>query len=253
MGYSKQKASSRQLQRKIDKALGAVFSDIDGDGKKQELQGAAYYLAGLFLYAHGDDRFSGVLDSISVVNYSLVTASSTVPRFFHPYLELRNNEQSHGLHIDHKEDCTAVSVSVPEIVYPYADLADKGDAVKIACFAIFQGLSMVIEPVARYQMNQQSMDWERCDNRAPIVLVMDAIVDGRVAACPQCGKPVYLKDRSNPTPFCGTPHSNTYHRRAKRCIENGMPIEQVRNEFPYIGEATIEDWAFYLNGGANNG
>lgn len=225
------------MQRKLDTALDALFKD-----ERQDISDAARYLAGLYLYAHGDERFGGVLDSITVNNFTCVSAVSTVPRFFHPYLELRENELSHGLHVERLKDDVTVSVNVPEIVYPYADLSKKSDAVIVACFAIFQGLSMVVEPVARYQMNQQSMAWERCDNRAPIVLVMDAIVDGRVAACPVCGKPVYLKSRKNPSPFCGTAHSNTYHRRAKRLLESGASVAQVRDDFPYVGIATIDGW-----------
>lgn len=243
MGYTKEKSSAQKAQRKLDNALTAVFADEQSSGKAIELSEAARYLAGLYLYAQGDERFSDVLDSISVDNYSSVSATSTVPRFFHQYLELRGNELSHGLRIERRQDIMTVSVTVPEIVYPYADLAIKSDAVMVACFAIFQGLSMVVEPVARYQMNQQTMTWEHCDNRAPIILVMDAIVEGRVTACPVCGKPVYLKNRKNASPFCKPAHNTTYERRARRYLESGASVDEVKSDFPHVDIGTIETWS----------
>ena len=247
MGYSKEKYSSSKAQRKIDDFVAKVFDGSDGIPK--EMTEAARYLARLYLYAHGDSRSSKVLDSIAVSDTECVFASSTVPPFFRQYLELRNNELSHGLHIERRDSSTMVSVRVPEIVYPYADLSIEQDAVKVACFAIFQGLSMVVEPAARYQMNQQTMAWEHCDNRKPIIFVMDAIVGGRVTACPICGEPVYLKARKNPNQFCGIAHSNTYHRRAKKRLADGHSVNDVCIDYPLIKRDTIKAWAADLRRG----
>lgn len=254
MGYSRQKSSAQKTQRKLDNALTAVFADGQNNGKAMELSEAAHYLAGLYLYAHGDERFGDVLDSLKVETTYGTTAdgftesneyacaSSTVPRFFNDYLMIRSNELSHGLEIESDGNVVMVSVRVWSRFYPYADLLNKADAVKIACFAIFQGLSMVVEPVARYQMNQRSMEWEHCDNRAPIILVMDAIVEGRVTACPVCGKPVYLKNRKNASPFCKPAHNTTYERRARRYLENGASVDEVKGAFPHVDKETIRTW-----------
>lgn len=156
---------------------------------------------------------------------------------------IRSNELSHGLTIESDGNVVTVSVRVWGRFYPYADLSNKADAVKVACFAIFQGLSMVVEPVARYQMDQRSMEWKHHDNRAPIVLVMDAIVEGRVTACPVCGKPVYLKSRKNASPFCKPAHNTTYERRARRYLKNGASVYAVEDAFPHVDKETIEAWS----------
>ena len=250
MGYTMEKASSAEKQRKLDNALVKVFDRKN----RSALSDAARYLASLYLFAHGDERFSDVLDSLKVeVTYNTtndgftesseyVCASSTAPHFFDEYLKLRSNELSHSLAISADGDFTTVSVKVWSKLYPNADLSKKSDAAKIACFAIFQGLSMVVEPAARYQMSQTDMTWKTINTKTPIVLVMDAIVNGRVTACPVCGTPVYLVARKNPTPFCGVAHNNTYHRRAKRLIIDGVSVDDVCNEYPLIPRDTVKSW-----------
>lgn len=242
MGYSKEKASSAKRQREIDALLEKLFK---GDYPESE---GARYLARLYLYAHGDNRFSNVLDSISVHDYELVSASATVPEFFNGYLI---EKSAFGLSIeDNPSGSKTVTVKYPiELLWPCLDIMKKEDVVNAACFTIFQGLSMALEPVARYQMHQHDAHWYRIETPKHMVLAMDAIVDGRVTACPVCGEIVYLKARENPSRFCSVKCSNTYHRRAKRLMkEEGLTVEEVLEKYPLIGRETVEVWAADFKG-----
>ena len=227
-----------------------LFADEKSDDRLPDTREAIRYLVGLYLYAHGDGRFSNVLDSVAYENYEKVVARSTVPRFFHEYL---SEDNPHGLTVKRGRNGLAVYVSIPEGKYPYTNLAKKQNAVAVACFEIFNGLSRAVEVTERYTIDKHTLKWLRYDGRAPIGLVMDAIVDNRITACPTCGTLVLKKSRGNASPFCKPAHATTYERRARSYLMAGASIDEVRSRFEYVNAETINKWVAALRGGVNNG
>ena len=144
-------------------------------------------------------------------------------------------------------------MSIPESAYPYTNLAKKKNAIAVACFEIFNGLSRAVEVVERYSIDKHTLKWVHYAGRAPIGLVMDAIVDERITACPTCGTLVLKKSRDNASPFCKPAHATTYERRARSYLMAGASIDEVRSRFEYVNEKTVNKWVAALMGGVNDG
>lgn len=69
----------------------------------------------------------------------------------------------------------------------------------------------------------------------------DLLIEGKVGACPHCGRPVFMPRKSS-KPFCGQAHQTRYNEKARRMLDRGASVDEVSDAFPYIRYGTISGW-----------
>lgn len=69
----------------------------------------------------------------------------------------------------------------------------------------------------------------------------DLLIEGKVGACPHCGRPVFMPRKSS-KPFCGQAHQTRYNEKARRMLDRGASVDEVSDAFPHIKYATISGW-----------
>ena len=69
----------------------------------------------------------------------------------------------------------------------------------------------------------------------------DLLIEGKVGACPHCGRPVFMPRKSS-KPFCGQAHQTRYNEKARKMLGRGASVDEVSDAFPYIKYGTISGW-----------
>lgn len=67
------------------------------------------------------------------------------------------------------------------------------------------------------------------------------ITEGKVCACPHCGRPVYMP-RKTSNPFCRKSHQTRYSEAAKAMKDRGAKPEEIAKRYPHINPETILGW-----------
>ena len=92
-----------------------------------------------------------------------------------------------------------------------------------------------------YTTNRKTLMLERNTERNIVSVFLEYIADGKVTACPVCGRPV-LMPRKSSSPFCTKQHQVRYHERAHKMLDGGSSEDDVAKAFPHIKRETITGW-----------
>lgn len=203
----------------------------------------ACYLANLYNYAHGDRR-SGVIASLDVDFVAgSIKGSSVLPESLASFISILSEDHG-GLIIESDGSSLVATVDEDSAVYlGHAWGITEELATNIVCFRLLNGLVFCLHRERYWIDTSNGLTWRRSSDLKPFELVADFIVDGWVTSCPWCGRPVVLKNRSNPSPFCKPADSNSYLKMVKRELRDGMAIDEAIKWYgQYVMRDTLLKW-----------
>ena len=93
-----------------------------------------------------------------------------------------------------------------------------------------------------YRTNGETLLLEKDESASNAVAeFIGYIVGGKIATCPECGKPV-LMPRETSTPYCSPTCKKAYNRRAQDMWLSTYDVERVIAAFPCISPDTVRGW-----------
>lgn len=245
---------SEEYIEEMDTLRERIIEETDDLGamlyESSQLGEIAQYLAKLYLYGHGDARSSDVLKSTTIRRkrgfvYAVGEVDIPVPvapkdamgevlDFQYARIEIADVTDSYavGTRISAREDGNH----------------DKEETIAISklCMELFR--FAVADSGYVLDMDTDGPQWHFEHYKTFAQRVTDEIMAGNVAACANCGRPIYL-GRKNASPFCNRGHYTRYREKAKRMAYKGYSLEEVHAAYPEIGKTTIMDWIDALNRG----
>lgn len=214
------------------------------------------YLSKLYLLANGDRRQSSLIPDVKHDYDGLgVAFDMTLPWGFRYRLENTKfntaaNFETDGIRTIEERRSFSIPVKIS-----YADIGKNPFASRDSFMHWFDDdfeekkaiASILLASLLNYMSTMpflvdESYSLMRRDDDSWAGTLADCMIQKKIIACPQCGRPVY-KPRENSKPFCKQGHQTRYHEAAKRMLYKGESVESVFKKFPSIHRETIETWA----------
>ncbi len=213
------------------------------------------YLAKLYLLSGGDARHSELFPTTPTLADDAIRVDAVLPiRLMRRLQEVTINapaifEVEHAA-VSPDGRTFAVPVKIPFVKvgrYPffpsdsYMHLrSDEFEWKRIAAAAILPSLlnRMTAE---QYALDPETHKLLHGDANALVNMLAEYIIDGRIRACPHCGRPVLML-RDSSKPFCGKSCQQRYREDAQRMRASGASVDDVSTAYPCINRKTIECW-----------
>ena len=210
-----------------------------------QLTDAANYLAKLYLYGHGDSRSSDVFKLLHIEDkdgHVLASGAIEIPALLTP----RDDEA-----ISEGRAFEMIEVGTMGNVYAIATKAlaiegrnrDEIEALAVSRLCMEAFRVAILQPAYLLSVKDNPPKWDIERYRPFGHRVVEEIIAGNVAACANCGRPVYV-GRLNASPFCKRPHYNRYADKAKCLVKKGRSAYDIHEAFPAIDLLTIQDWVY---------
>ena len=213
-----------------------------------QLGKAAKYLARLYLLGNGDRRSSVILENVELDGTMVTHAETVIPwpiASMLPPHALIDGENLHDLlpFEQDGDDGRRLIIICSNSKHGDAGLsADESYRIgaSVVCCELFN-LIKDSYPTFLVDVGGEVGTFEVVRVNPFMHCVIDEIAKGNVAACANCGRPIYV-GRSNASPFCNRGHYNRYREKAKRMVKRGCSLDEVRDAYPEIPVATVESW-----------
>ncbi|MBQ9002257.1 MAG: hypothetical protein IJ087_10430, partial [Eggerthellaceae bacterium] len=92
-----------------------------------------------------------------------------------------------------------------------------------------------------FTMEEDAPMIKRDDSKVYTSALADLMIEGKVGACPWCGRPMLLL-RKTSKPFCRQSHQTRYNEKARKMLVDGASVNDVIASFEHIQPATIRNW-----------
>ena len=248
VGISDEYADIPKEMRRLCDSLGDKIADFSiGSAKPNpySLGAMAKFLATLYLAGNGDLRLKSIVENLDAEydkdNETLLAdgeiviplyGTNVITPFFMTAgnVEVLPNENGIRLKIKSAESC---------FFEPSEDELQRF-ALSVICQEMF---FLIANSLASFSLESTEGigSWRVVKTDTFIRCVIDEIAKGHIAACADCGKPIYVK-RLNASPFCTRGHYNRYRDKAKLRFDKGWTFKQIHEAFPALSEDLILDW-----------
>ena len=224
------------------------------------------YLARLYLFSVGDDKAADILPEIDEDENAFRLVAQIPRELCYNLRDLRLptqaefDRESMGDIDAHGTDPVSVPVTIkyssinmfrplPELPEDIAHLALPEEMIlpkspeerrQIVAACLLAGLADHQRGM-KYRFDREPRSVIKWGNSSFTDALMDSMLDGKVASCPYCGKPVDLKRKSS-KPFCKPSHQTRYSEKARAAFRAGATPEEVAEQFPHINPETIRNW-----------
>lgn len=211
------------------------------------------YLAKLSLLANGDERMSSLIE-LPIYDEKLLGLSLevTLPYGFGYNLDryvlpTKAQFDKGSLKVVEPEQTVSIRALIHDFAIfrsPYFNGAhkmpnDDFEKKRICASALLSSL-LSYQSQIQFTNNPDTLELERCEETLTACLG-DAIIAGKIQACPWCGRPVFKKHDSS-KPFCRKSHQTRYNEAAKKMLARGASVDEVADKYPHINRKTIENW-----------
>lgn len=220
---------------------------------------AAYiqYLGNLHLLIGGDESKSNLIPDVKCVNPWTVKFDAVLPWAFIYNIDrckLITPAQFNSKKIKVVEDGRCFSVPV---IIDYSDMMrtpfgvepnsalrpvpnDDFEVKRVIASALLVSL-ISYQTAAPFTFDEETLALKRNDADTFTSTLAEAIVSGKICACPWCGRPMLLQ-REKAMRYCTPTCRTLYNREAKRMLKAGATVEEIHESFPVIQIETIRGW-----------
>lgn len=227
-----------------------------------ELSRCVQFLAKLFLLANGDEGMASQLPNVECERHSMKLVAELPGALRYSLNQHRSMPLGEGvLSAPAKFDMTAVkdapfrpTFRVPvEILYqhvlrsPYNSeesgyrLPESGFELKrIAASAMLVSL-LNCQAQRPFILTPDTLSLTRSESGTLLDALADAMIAGKIRACPHCGRPILVK-RDKGMMYCSASCRTLYNRKAKEMCSDGASVDAVHASFPAIPKETIRGW-----------
>lgn len=211
------------------------------------------YLAKLHLLASGDRRMETLLDSISYdkklrimslavvlpIEFKRVLLSSNLPTpACFDASTIKDVELGRSFSVDAK--VLDAALGYYPSVHRAHHVRDGGFLEKRLFAASLLSSLLCYRASIKFEIDADSYMLKR-SGEGYVSFLGDAIIEGKVTACPHCGRPIY-KPRASSMNYCSDSCRTLYNRAAHNLFNSGANIDEVKERFPFVNIKTIESW-----------
>ncbi len=210
-------------------------------------------IAKLFLLSKGNINAADMIPEITVDGpLDEVSMTVVLPVDYKHYLETYDLPTEVRFDTNSAKESTAyASVSIPAHISSstteklQVELAghDYSEIDILRCMVAGPLMSSLLSyrSAASYQYDFESLRLTRNEGSTYSDKLAEAIMSGKVRACPYCGNPILMLKESS-SPFCRSSHQTRYSEEAKSLLKMGASKEEIVARFPFINKKTILNW-----------
>lgn len=243
----------RLVRLSFDGDSGSLSEDDLGELQSSD---SVQFLAKLHLVAIGNMRQSHVIENLSRSSpRQIIQAEANMPvglAMLMSEWSRRNTPASFVFRWDEIDMpnpdaarfvSASVSVDACKVIGAanIALLDDERYTKRVAAAGMLETLAITCS-APDYKTNPGTLAIQRKDGSNLVSAFVDGILDGKVSACPACGRVVY-KPRATSTPYCSPGCKTAFNNKAHDMYLGGASVDEVYEAFNrHIGKSTISKW-----------
>ena len=211
------------------------------------------YLAKLYLLANGDRRHASMLPDIKMGTYELAFDADMPDLFFFALtnciLPVPATFDINKAEPSQKDGYTKIPVKISYkgmLRFPndknglFVLPADEFELKRLAASYLLASLVNYCSTTP-FDVDPETLGIMRSSRNTFASTLADFLIEGKVGACPHCGRPVFMPRKSS-KPFCGQAHQTRYNEKARQMLNRGASVDEVSDAFPHIRYGTISGW-----------